>query len=781
MLRRAGLLALLAAGLPAVAGAQMPRTLSPRLAALAARQDTTALVWVIATPGADLDALAARVRDAGGRVRHISRFVNAVSAVVPSGALGALARSRDVARVQSVGIYVRPADETCGRPGSPACRAAAARIPAAPFAVAGAVLSATADTLYGTGAWQFQQLNVPALHALRLRGAGVRIAMLDAGFNTLHPFMAGATIVDQENFVYPADTTVRDQPTDSSANEMQHGTATWSLIAANAPGILFGEANQARFLLYKTEYIPTEHKIEEDHWVAAVERAESLGVDIISSSLGYLWFNGADTVYSYTYAQLNGDVGVTSVAARAAARLGTLVVISVGNGGPAPKSLDTPADADSIVAVGATDANGAYVYFSSRGPTADGRHKPEVVAPGLGVTVAAMNSGVMLWQGTSFSAPLIAGLAALVQGTRLGRPAIDLRRGLLGASSNRAAPNDSIGWGIPNALHFLAFPAGLAPFGPRDSLLATATPAFAWDVDQPTGLPGFTADTFHLQVATDTLFVHRLLDTVVTGSSVTLPVGAQPGVPLWWRLGARSPLGVADSIPRRGPYVAPAWVTLLTLADAGGQTTHDSLPTLAWHAAAAATPPGPFRYDVAVYPASGSPAAAVASATGITDTTFRVTRPLEHSLPFRWRVVAHLGADSSIVTSRGSFVVVGDATPATTLLYQNFPNPFPNPRTGLVNTCIWFDVAQGGAVQLDIFDLRGRRVRRLAPGPMVPNDLDPGHYGRPPGDVPGSCDPRFAWNGRDDTGAFVRPGVYLYRLSAPGFRDAKRIVFLGEP
>src|SRR5512140_3670688 len=102
MVRRDGLLALLAAGLPAAAGAQAPRTLSPRLAALAARQDTAALVWIIARPGAGLDALAARVRTAGGRVRHVSRFVNAVSALVPSGALAGLARERGVARVQPV-------------------------------------------------------------------------------------------------------------------------------------------------------------------------------------------------------------------------------------------------------------------------------------------------------------------------------------------------------------------------------------------------------------------------------------------------------------------------------------------------------------------------------------------------------------------------------------------------------------------------------------------------------------------------------------------------------
>jgi len=141
--------------------------------------------------------------------------------------------------------------------------------------------------------------------------------------------------------------------------------------------------------------------------------------------------------------------------------------------------------------------------------------------------------------------------------------------------------------------------------------------------------------------------------------------------------------------------------------------------------------------------------------------------------------VAHLGADSAIITSPGSFIVLDDAVPATTLLFQNFPNPFPNAATGVAGTCIWFDIARAGEVSLGVFDIRGRLVRRLAPGALVPAVLDPGHYGRPPGDVPGTCDPRFQWDGRDETGAYVRPGVYLYRLSAPGFRDARRIVFLG--
>jgi hypothetical protein len=238
---------------------------------------------------------------------------------------------------------------------------------------------------------------------------------------------------------------------------------------------------------------------------------------------------------------------------------------------------------------------------------------------------------------------------------------------------------------------------------------------------------------------------------------------------------------VADSTARRGPFLVPEWATLLTFGSPGGGSTRDSMPTLAWHTPDVAAATGPVRFDVAVYPASGTPAQAVASATGLTDTTYAVPRPLEHNLPFRWRVLVHVGADSAAVTSAGSFVVLDNSAPATTLLFQNFPNPFPNPRTGLTATCIWFDIAQGGDVRLEVFDLRGRLVRRIAPGPEVPATLDPGHYGRPPGDVPGSCDARFAWDGRDDTGAYVRQGVYIYRLVAPGFRDAKRIVFLGAP
>ena len=761
---RAALVALLALALATgAARGQLPRNVSARLARAWARPDTTVLVWVIADRDAGLDGIADRVRAAGGLVRHRSRFVWAVSAAVPGSALAALARAPGVRRIQAVGVYYR-------KPVSPyaAYRGAGPAACAVPPCAAGggAARSVLLDTTYGPGAWAQNQLNIPAVQALGDSGAGVRVAMLDAGFDTSQAWVSGARVVAMHDYVG-----------DTSAAARTHGTATFSLIAAHRPGRLVGAAPAAQFILATTEDIRSETRVEEDNWVAGVEMAESLGVHIISSSLGYLSFDGG---FSYTYQQLNGDVGVTSLAADSAAALGTLVVVSMGNMGPAPRTLDTPADARGIVAVGAVDSLGQVASFSSRGPTSDGRIKPEVVAPGVGVYVAVSPASGGFGSGTSFAAPLIAGVAALVQGTRVGQPAAALRRGLLDAASLRDAPDDNHGWGIPDALKLLAFPTGFEPVGPVDSALTAITPTFAWDAG--TAPAGVAPDTFHLQVGVDTAFATVVLDTTVTAAAVTLPRAAQPGARLYWRATARSALGTAESIRRIGPLVVPPWVTLLTLNAPSGESIRDSQPLFAWHAPQVAAPPGPMTFDFSVFPASGGPAQPVVAVRGLTDTTYRPAAPLEKNLPFRWRVVAHVGAaDSVVATSGGTFLVLDQAAPATTVLFQNFPNPFPNQALGVTTSCIWFDIATPGTVRLEIFDIRGRVVRRLVPSAQLSSQLDPGRYGRPAGDAPGTCDARFAWDGRDQTGAYVRPGVYLYRLTAPGYQNTKRIVFLGAP
>jgi len=190
-------------------------------------------------------------------------------------------------------------------------------------------------------------------------------------------------ITAQHDFVFN-DGVVRDEPGKDVAGAQSHGTETWSLFAADVTGRLHGIARGANFLLAKTEDIRSETRVEEDNYVAALEWADSIGVDIVSSSLGYLMF---DNGFSYTPSQLNGDVAVTTVAADMAVQRGILVVTAAGNDGPFSRTLSTPADADSVLSIGAEDSLGTIAVFSSRGPTADGRVKPDFTAPGVAVCV----------------------------------------------------------------------------------------------------------------------------------------------------------------------------------------------------------------------------------------------------------------------------------------------------------------------------------------------------------------------------------------------------------
>jgi len=237
----------------------------------------------------------------------------------------------------------------------------------------------------------------------------------------------------------------------------------------------------------------------------------------------------------------------------------------------------------------------------------------------------------------------------------------------------------------------------------------------------------------------------------------------------------RSDTGDTASTGRIGPLTVPLWATLTSLSAPGGTVTDSAQPTFTWDPVAVPTPPGPFTYDLLGQRIdNGLPEFGVA---GVQDTFFRLTGPLELNRSYRWTLVVHAGPDTSVVPSEGSFLVVDGGTPTATLLYQNFPNPFPG--AGRDSTCLWFDLAVSGMVELDILDLRGNPVRRLIPGPDLPAFLSAGRYGRGPagGAV---CDPKLMWDGRADNGETLPAGVYLAKLKAPGMLAFKRIVFRGK-
>jgi serine protease AprX len=261
---------------------------------------------------------------------------------------------------------------------------------------------------YGEAYRQIEQLNGHYLHEEGYRGRGMHIAVLDAGFRQVDQLWVFEGLRSEGRLLGVKDFV---EPGGNVFQAHTHGMAVLSVMAANDPGQLVGTAPEASYWLLRTEDVVSEYRIEEYNWLVAAEFADSAGVDIINSSLGYTRFD--DPMQDYSYAQLNGLTTVVSRAANKAFERGMLVVNSAGNYGAQDwQYIGAPADAFGVLAVGAVDENGVRTNWSSLGPTADGRIKPDVMAMGLRVNAANQHNGISQVNGTSFSSPLVAGMAA---------------------------------------------------------------------------------------------------------------------------------------------------------------------------------------------------------------------------------------------------------------------------------------------------------------------------------------------------------------------------------
>jgi subtilisin family serine protease len=283
-----------------------------------------------------------------------------------------------------------------------------------------------------------------------LHGEGVMVAVFDTGFDTLsHEAFAAMSIVDRHDFVNGDD----DVANGRDRGEGSHGTETLSVLGGWAPGHLIGPAFNATYILAKTEDTSSETPVEEDNWAAAAEWAEARGADVISSSLGYLTFDPGFP--SYTADDMDGQTAISTRAAERAAERGVVVVISAGNAGPSTlhNTLGAPADGRLVLTAGAVTSAGARASFSSVGPTADGRIKPDVAAQGVAVTAAAPGtaSEYTSVNGTSFSCPLTAGVVALVLQARPTATVSEIEDVLRATASQAAQPDNLLGWGIVDA------------------------------------------------------------------------------------------------------------------------------------------------------------------------------------------------------------------------------------------------------------------------------------------------------------------------------------------
>jgi serine protease AprX len=298
---------------------------------------------------------------------------------------------------------------------------------------------------YGAAANQTTMLKVDYLHEQDFTGDGIVVAVLDSGFPNVINNPAFSHIVSDGRLLGTYDFALRQENVDGTGS---HGAQTFSDIGGFILDQFVGTAPEASFYLFRTEYGPTENPVEEAWWVEALERADSLGVDVVNTSLGYQAYD--NSAYDHSYEDLDGQTTIGARGANHAFDKGMILVTSAGNGGNGFGFVGTPGDSAGMLTIGAVDSGGDYVSFSSIGPTVDGRIKPDVMAQGRDAAVVSSNGNVTTSSGTSFSSPIIAGAVASLWQARPEVP-----NGLIMQVIRESAhlfnnPTDQMGYGIPN-------------------------------------------------------------------------------------------------------------------------------------------------------------------------------------------------------------------------------------------------------------------------------------------------------------------------------------------
>jgi serine protease AprX len=303
---------------------------------------------------------------------------------------------------------------------------------------------------YGIAAGQINQLNGTTLHNEGYRGKGIQIGVIDAGFMNVNVNPAFDSLRLQGRLLGTKDII---NPNSDIYSEDGHGALVLSTMAGNIPGEYLGTAPDASYWLIRTEYAPTEYKVETDFWCSGIEYADSVGVDVATSSLGYYTFY--DPSMNFTYADMNGQVSRASRAANLASKKGIVVLVAAGNeGNTSWHYIGSPADADGIVSVGAVTPDGEASYFSSFGPTSDGRIKPELCATGTSSALVAVNGTTGNGNGTSFATPIMAGMmACFLQRYKTISSMIDVPtflNAVFRSGNLYSNPTPQMGYGIPD-------------------------------------------------------------------------------------------------------------------------------------------------------------------------------------------------------------------------------------------------------------------------------------------------------------------------------------------
>lgn len=303
------------------------------------------------------------------------------------------------------------------------------------------------DGMYGKGINQIEMLNGHLLHELGYEGQGMDIAVLDAGFTGTEKLPVFEKLRNEGRIEMTRDFALG--MGSDIYNWSTHGTSVLSIIASDLKNAMIGTAPKANFFLFRTENVLSETPQEEYNWAVAAELCDSLGIDILNTSLGYSQFD--DTTQSYTYADMDGNTTIITRAANIAASKGMLVINSAGNEGDDDwHYITAPADGDSVLAIGATDSLRMHAFFSSYGPSYDGRIKPNVMAMGQMAAYAAQDSTIKRGNGTSFSGPVMTGAAACLWQAFPEKSSMEIFHTIEQSAHLYHNPNDAMGYGIPD-------------------------------------------------------------------------------------------------------------------------------------------------------------------------------------------------------------------------------------------------------------------------------------------------------------------------------------------
>lgn len=385
------------------------------------------------------------IKSLGLTIQAVSKWLNAVSIIVKKDKLEQIKKLGIVEKIEGVGFLER------------------VKITSSKNNSVYTYLPPVSKTKYdyGYSYWQNEQINVPKLHNMNVTGFGTIVGMCDDGFNwRKHEALMTRSVKGNYDWIFKDDSVQYqvnpNQIPGDSYDQDGHGTATMSTLGGFFQGQLIGPAFDVDFYLSKTEAGASETPVEEDYWLEGVEWMESRGAEVISSSLIYKPFDLPNNNYSYK--DMDGKTTIIVRAADHAAMLGIVVVNSMGNESQTqPPSIVSPPDGEHVIAVGAVDSAGHIAYFSSNGPTSDGRMKPEVVAMGVDVYAASSYSftydtaGYSYVSGTSFSGPLTAGVCALILSVHPELTPDQVKEALKMTANKKDSPNNVYGWGLVNA------------------------------------------------------------------------------------------------------------------------------------------------------------------------------------------------------------------------------------------------------------------------------------------------------------------------------------------